>query len=265
MLGTLVGRARDARSAHPWLGDAAASEVVDRVALEDLAWVGVDDDLALSIAVRARLLDRWCRDFLDAHPDALVLHLACGLDTRWERLRPGPSVDWYDVDQAGVMGLRERLLPAHHAGQHALVADVTTTGWLAGLPTGRPTLVVAEGLTMYLRPETGGALLARLVDRFGVGAGPGGEMVFDAYSPLGVRLARLNPVVRRSGARLRWAVEDPRTLEPLGLTLLEELQLGDVLGPGIRARMSPRMRLRLRTALVVPAFRTMGRLLRYRF
>jgi hypothetical protein len=35
-----------------------------------------------------------------AHPQATVLHLGCGLDSRVFRVDPPPSVRWYDVDQA---------------------------------------------------------------------------------------------------------------------------------------------------------------------
>lgn len=265
MLGTLLGRAVDARRARPLLADRAALAAVERIDPADLEWAGVDEDLALSVAARALLLDRWAGAFLDRHADAVVLHLGCGLDTRYQRLAPGAGVDWYEVDHPEVVALRQELLPPAGEHQHTVAADVTSRGWLDAVPAGRPTLVVAEGLTMYLRPETGGALLGRLVDRFGAGAGAGGEMVFDVYSTLGVRLQGANPVVRRSGARLGWGVDDPRSLEALGLSLLEQLDAGQMLTPDLRDQMSPRLRLRLRTALAVPAFRRMGRLLRYAF
>ena len=52
------------------------------------------------MTLRAKQLDDWCTDFLQRHPDAVVLHLGCGLDGRVFRLDPPPSVLWFDVDQA---------------------------------------------------------------------------------------------------------------------------------------------------------------------
>ncbi|MGK5558782.1 class I SAM-dependent methyltransferase [Actinomadura kijaniata] len=60
------------------------------------------------MALRARRLDDWCAAFLGRHPDAVVLHLGCGLDSRVFRLDPGPSVSWFDVDLPNVVDLRDR-------------------------------------------------------------------------------------------------------------------------------------------------------------
>jgi O-methyltransferase involved in polyketide biosynthesis len=46
-----------------------------------------------------------------ASPDAVVLHLACGLDSRVLRIDPGPTVAWFDLDQEPVIDLRRRLYP----------------------------------------------------------------------------------------------------------------------------------------------------------
>lgn len=39
-----------------------------------------------------------------------------------------------------------------------------------------------------------------------------GELQFDAFNRLGIRLQRLNTVVRQSGSTLHWAVDDPRDI-----------------------------------------------------
>jgi len=40
-----------------------------------------------------------------------VVHLACGLDARCERVRWGEGVRWYDVDLGDVAELRRSLFP----------------------------------------------------------------------------------------------------------------------------------------------------------
>lgn len=62
--------------------------------------------------------------------------------------------------------------------------------------------MIAEGLTMYLEPAEGIALLCRVVDRF-----PSGELQFDAFSRLGIRAHWTNAVVRRAGATLHWGID----------------------------------------------------------
>lgn len=216
MLATVYARALDARTAHPVLGDAAAERAVAEL---DADWTGlrVTPRDAIGVAMRAKLFDRWTRAFLAAHPRAVVLHLGCGLDSRFERVAPGPDVLWFDVDQPEVVALRARVFGAA-PGHRAIAASVLDPAWPAEVPRDRPALVVAEGLTMYLPREGGIALLRRLVAHL-----PGGEMAFDTYSPLGVRMSRLMPVLRRAGARLDWGVADPRELEAQvpGLRLLD--------------------------------------------
>jgi hypothetical protein len=57
-----------------------------------------------------------------------------------------------DVDQEPVIALRRRLYP-ERAGVTTIAASVTEPGWWPRVPDGRPQLVLAEGLFMYLAPD----------------------------------------------------------------------------------------------------------------
>ncbi|HEY9305308.1 MAG TPA: class I SAM-dependent methyltransferase, partial [Mycobacterium sp.] len=85
-----------------------------------------------------------------------------------------------------------------------VAASVTDPAWLTEIPAYRPTLMIGEGLTMYLTEQDGTALLRRVVDRFG-----SGELQFDAFNWLGIKSQWLNTVVRRSGSTLHWAINGP--------------------------------------------------------
>lgn len=105
------------------------------------------------MALRATQLDDWSADFLGRHPNAVVLHLGCGMDTRAFRLHPPQDVRWFDVDQPNVIELRRKLYNDRH-GCRMVGSSVTDAGWLDETPTDRPALIVAEGLFMYLHePE----------------------------------------------------------------------------------------------------------------
>lgn len=202
MLATLYARALDADLAQPFLGDRHAKRIVARI---DYDWrkTAITARNCPSVTIRAAHLDTWVREFLAAHPRAVVLHLGCGLDTRYWRLQPGPGVEWYDVDYPEVADLAAKLFPVadHH---HIVAASVTDPAWPADIPNDRPTLMIAEGLTMYLSEQDGVALLRRVVDRFA-----SGELQFDAFNRLGIRAQWMNTVVRRSGARLSWGIDRP--------------------------------------------------------
>ena len=91
LLITLRSRAIDYRSGASLLGDRWAEEALRRVGrVGPLVRIsGLD---AYVPVLRARLMDAWAREFLAEQPDAIVLHLACGLDSRVHRLDPGPGV-----------------------------------------------------------------------------------------------------------------------------------------------------------------------------
>ena len=193
MLATLYARALDADAERPILGDTYAKELVQRLDY-DWAKTTITAKNAPSATIRSAHFDEWARQFLAVHEEATVLHLGCGLDSRFLRLRPGPGVDWYDVDYPDVIALREQFYPPG-ASYRLMSASVTELDWLSAVPADRPVLVLAEGLTMYLTKESGLALLQRVVERF-----PSGELQFDVFNRLGIRTQILNTVVRRAGA-----------------------------------------------------------------
>src|SRR5262249_24210603 len=137
------------------------------------------------VTMRAKQLDDWCIDFLRRHPNAVVLHLGCGMDTRAFRLHPPETVEWFDVDQPNVIALRRKLYDERD-GYRMIGSSVTDETALQEIPTGRPVLMVAEGLLMYLPEREVRTLLQRLTDRF-----DSGELLFDTLSPMGPRLSKV--------------------------------------------------------------------------
>ena len=128
MLTTLYCKALDADWDRPILGDGFAKQAVARI---DYDWdeLKVTDRWTPLVTVRTAQFDVWAAEFLAANPDATVIHLGCGLDSRVFRLDPGPGVQWYDVDYPAVIALREKVFPSRpelppgcHAGDRPVVA-----------------------------------------------------------------------------------------------------------------------------------------------
>ncbi len=97
---TLYGKALDNRTKNPILGDKFADEAVRRIDFE-FENLKSPKGASVSLPVRAKHIDNWAREFLAANPDATVLHLGCGLDSRVFRIDPPATVRWYDVDFSG--------------------------------------------------------------------------------------------------------------------------------------------------------------------
>ncbi|MEU7633679.1 class I SAM-dependent methyltransferase [Nocardia sp. NPDC049220] len=257
MLATLYAKALDADFPKPILGDQYAKAIVERI---DYDWkkTTITAHTAPAVTTRTAHFDNWARQFLASHPEAVVLHLGAGLDSRFFRLNPGPGVEWYDVDYPDVATLRERLYPRREH-YHVVSASVTDPGWLAGIPDDRPALIVGEGLTMYLTDAEGIALLRRVVEHCATG-----ELQFDAFNSLGIKSQWSNAVVRRSGSRLHWAINGPDDIVAAvpGLQLVDRVSPFDsdtfAQAPGVYRVLGKVMSL-------VPSLRYMAQYHRYTF
>ena len=204
---TLCCRALDHRSPHPLLGDALADEIV-RELHYDIGSLHIDANLVSSCALRAKRMDEVAADFVARHPDAVGVDLGAGLDTRSARIAPPSTVDWYDVDLPAVVAARSQVVP-RRADPHPVAADVREGDWLDAVPTGRPAVVVADGLMGFLTQAETSALLDRLVSHF-----PSGEVAFNSYTRFAIWATKHVPGTKAVSAALRSpGLDDPHEPE----------------------------------------------------
>ncbi|HEY9319113.1 MAG TPA: class I SAM-dependent methyltransferase [Achromobacter sp.] len=260
LLITLYAKAEESRLPGSLLQDHYAAEAVARLD-HDFSALGMRPDEMIGLAMRAYSLDAWARAFIAAHRGATVLHLGCGLDSRVYRVAPPPEVNWFDVDYPDVIDLRRALYPPR-PGYQMLGSSMADLGWLSQIPTDRPALVVAEGLFLYLSEDQVLQLLRTVTTQF-----PSGEVVFDAYSRMGLALAARNRMFRATGAVMRWSLDNPLDLESQvpGLRLCDEQWVYEESGGRQWARYTWPARAAIWLMRRVAPLRRLGRLLRYRF
>lgn len=255
---TLYGKAIDARSTHPVLGDPTTLALIDLIDY-DFGRLKIPPAEPVKMAMRAKQLDDWIRRFLDTRRHAVVIDLGCGLDPRFHRVSFTEGVDWYDVDYPDVIKMRESLLPSHRS--RSIGADVTKLDWVEQLPSDKEAIVVADGVLPFLAQDDAIAVMDRIVNHF-----PGGEIAFNGYTRLAVKLMRFHPMMKALGVEGAGnGFTDPHTPESWvpRLRLAEEAFLVD--NPGI-ATMSASVRLSSKVFSLVPALaRQGGSLLRYQF
>ena len=252
LLITLYAKALDSRSRRPILGDKKADEMV-RAIDYDFARVHRPGNGNV-IVVRAKQIDEWVKGFLRADPNAVVLNIGCGLDSRVSRVGPPPGVSWFDLDFPEVIEERKNFF-SNRDGYRMLESSVTDPEWLESVPRGRPVLVVAEGVFEYLAEEEVKSILNRMTESF-----PRGQLVFDVMNSSAISSGR-STLMEKMGAEHKWAVDDVRAV--------------DILDPRLRRVSSLSLftsgymplghRLAFGVASVVPRFRGMMRLLRYEF
>jgi O-methyltransferase involved in polyketide biosynthesis len=220
MLITLYLRAMESQRPDALIKDEKAVQLVSQMNY-DFNWtkrVPMNEVNKVTIILRNREFDRYVRDFLSHYPEAVVVHIGCGLDTRFERVDNG-RVHWYDLDLPEVIKLRMELIGTEAGRYHLLNYSVFDKRWLEVVSVHKcPFMFIAEGVSMYFEEAQVKRLIFLIRDNF-----PGAELVFDAFSPfhiwrsnLRVRFAKISDRF----PRLRWGLWDGREVERWGEGIL---------------------------------------------
>jgi methyltransferase (TIGR00027 family) len=174
----------------------------------------LSEENKLVIILRNREIDRCAREYLARRPDAVVVHIGCGLDTRFERVAERNSqVEWYDLDLPHVIELRRKLMDDEAGRRHLLGCSVLEDKWLdtVSVHRRRPFLFLAEGVFMYFTETQVKRLVLTLRDRF-----PGAELVFDAYSPIHVWRHNLQYLISKIKFPTHWGIWHGQEIEAWG-------------------------------------------------
>lgn len=263
MLITLSGRAIQSRWKNPILPDPWAEEAMRHIDYNigehyrGVGSWGMWKDIGCTIiATRAATFDLLTNRYLADHPEANVLHVGCGMDSRFFRVDPPAGVQWFDVDYPDVIDLRRRLYPERSA-YHLIGARLDDLRWLDEVSRDRPGLFIAEGVLHYLGETEVKSLLNAVVAHF-----PSGQLIFDICNPWIIKRAGSN--VGGTGATYRWGLDDPqdiRQLEPK-LELIKEFRPSEVVA---FSRFPLWWRALYRAQEVNSTLRRMERILVYRF
>lgn len=205
----LWARAEETARPDGLVRDPQAVEMVGRLAYDFRKFAG-DAATQTGIAIRTAVLDEAARAFLQAHPGAVVLNLAAGLDTRFFRVGEA-AARWYEVDLPNAMALRERLFTP--TDRHRFVTgSVLEPAWLDAIEVapGTPVLVIVEGLLMYLTRDEIALLLRSLATRF-----PGAEALLEVFGRLATGNTWWFRSVAKTSARFAGGIDDPLELEGL--------------------------------------------------
>lgn len=201
MLQTIYARAKESKGRGA-VHDRKAEEIIGNL---DYDFSLADKDSAMHNGVIARtiVLDRLTNAWLAKNPEAVVVNIACGLDTRCYRMR-GYS-HWYNLDLPQTIDVRKKLLPESGAiSQIAMSAMEDWVGEIAEHDT--DALIIIEGLSMYLSE----ADIKRIF-----------EVISKRFEKATVLAEIMNPaVVKRfkeksiegSHAKFTWGIKDGKAL-----------------------------------------------------
>ena len=206
----LWGRAVETQKNNPLLVDKTAVEIVGEI---DYDFSEMSKDLsAVSLygwIRRSILIDTAIRQFLGRHPKATIVNIGCGLDTTFERIDNG-TIRWYDLDLPDTIKLRRKFIQETERRKY-IASSFLDYVWLNDLIIEDNILFIAAGVFYYFDESQIKDILRKIADLF-----PGSEIVFDAASPMGIKMAN-KMVIKRSGmdekSFLKWGVKSSKTIQ----------------------------------------------------
>lgn len=220
--------------------DTFAQKAVSRLSF-DFSKLKIQKKTQVMLAFRAEYMDLYAKEFLEVNPKSIVIHLGCGLDSRYFRLGR-PKSSWYELDFPEVIEIKKQLYPPEK-GYSYIPSSVNDRGWLDSVSwNGESILIIAEGLLMYLTEEEIKELMNSLKNKFGRYT-----MIFDVVSRLTLKYSKYHPSIKRTGAHLLWGLDNPMEMEEYigGAKYLGTIYMTE--NPNIR-RLSPYYRIIYRLA-----------------
>lgn len=204
MLQTVYARAKESRGRGA-IHDAKAEEIIEKL---DYDFSLADKDTAMHSGVIARtiVLDRMTKEWLASHPGAVVVNIACGLDTRCYRM--SGNAHWYNLDLPETMAVREKLLP--ESGTISQIAMSAMEDWGSEISEQNvQVLIVIEGLTMYLNAKDVQQIFAVISSRFSQAT-----IFVETMNPMIVKRFK-EKSIEGSHAKFTWGVKDGPALAAL--------------------------------------------------
>lgn len=158
------------------------------------------------VIARTIVLDKLTKSWLAAHSGAVVINIACGLDTRCYRM--SGYAHWYNLDLPETMAVREKLLP--ESGTISQIAMSAMEDWGSKISEQNvPVLIVIEGLTMYLNAKDVQQIFAVISNRF-----PKATVFVETMNPMIVKRFK-EKSIEGSHAKFTWGVKNGVALAAL--------------------------------------------------
>ena len=164
--------------------------------------------LAYYMGIRSAVFDGWVKDKMAEIPDAVIIHIGCGMDSRAMRVGPCGHV-WYDVDFPEVISERGKYF-SETEEYKMLAGDARDVSWLDNIPESKSAIVVMEGISMYLSPEETKGVLENIGAHF-----DNVSLLMDCYSTFAAKMSKYKNPINDVGVTKVYGIDDSNALSGL--------------------------------------------------
>ncbi|MEQ8671913.1 MAG: class I SAM-dependent methyltransferase [Aggregatilineales bacterium] len=211
MMIPLYARAMETQRADGIIRDEKAVEMMARIDYDFSRFAGGDPTI-LGIAIRTEVLDEKVNAFIAKNPDALIINIAAGLDTRFERVDNG-RILWVDLDLPESIAIRRQFITPSDR-QHFIASDALDFTWFDQVEAwvmnlqDRAVMLILEGLLMYFDEADVKRLLVALAKRF-----PSAEVLLEVTGVSMAKKQERQIAVNKTSAHFKWGIRHTQDME----------------------------------------------------
>ena len=162
--------------------------------------------LAYYMGIRSAVFDEWLKQQMADEPNAVVIHIGCGMDSRIIRVGT-EGHKWYDVDFLDVIEERKRYYTETDTYQ-MIAGDARACGWLTAIEENQSAIVVMEGVSMYLTVGEMQNLAASLCSHF-----ERITLLVDAYTSLAAKMSKHRNPINDVGVTEVYGIDNPQAYQ----------------------------------------------------
>lgn len=172
--------------------------------------------LAYYMAMRSAVFDNWVKERLSENKNAIVLHIGSGMDSRVERIKANYN-QWFDIDFDSVINERRKYYKETDS-YHMIIGDAREPEWVKNLPQNADTIIILEGISMYLQINELEQLLHTLCNYFN-----NVNLLMDCYTELSAKISKYRNPINDVGVTQVYGLDEPKSIEHnTGLTFIKE-------------------------------------------
>ena len=178
--------------------------------------------------LRAKWIDDEAIKFINANSPCQVIQLGAGIDDRFRRLGMPKNVKyWYDLDLDEVAEMRREVIPAAERNE-IISMNMFNTTWMKRLKANHlPTLIIIEGVMMYLQEDLIQSLFNNISTELGDAV-----VLFDSVPALAVGKAKYHDSVKKYNKKVEytWGLKNAHDIENLShhVVLLKSVLMSDL-------------------------------------
>lgn len=173
--------------------------------------------LAYFMAMRSKVFDNWVYNLAQKNPNAVIIHLGSGLDSRVKRLNLNNL--FYEVDFPAVISERKKYF-SESENYKMIESDIKNVSFIDKLEKRDKAIVVIEGVSMYLKNDDLKNTLQQLSVYY-----KSISVLIDCYTPFAVKMSKIKNPIKDVGASTVYGVENPCDLQTDNVKFIKEHQI----------------------------------------